>query len=78
MLRPRVVAIASMNAAVNFSAFSEPTSWRWSSPSRVPPLPVGPTGDAAPMLVPGAIAAMCAAIVMNAPAEAAHAPWGDT
>jgi hypothetical protein len=36
------------------------------------------TGWAAPMLVPGAIAAMSAEIVMMKPAEAARAPEGAT
>ena len=36
------------------------------------------TGWAAPMLVAGAIAATCAAMVMNTPAEAARAPVGAT
>ena len=36
------------------------------------------TGDAAPMLVPGAIAATCPASVMKVPAEAAQAPCGET
>jgi len=37
-----------------------------------------PTGCAAPMLLEGAIAAMCAASVMNTPAEPARAPGGPT
>ena len=40
--------------------------------------PVPETGDAAPMLVPGAIAAMLAATVTSVPAEAACAPRGET
>ena len=36
------------------------------------------TGCAAPMLVAGAMAATCAAIVMKTPAEAARAPVGAT
>src|SRR5689334_11297572 len=36
------------------------------------------TGDAAPRLVPGAMAAMCAAYKMNVPALAARAPLGAT
>ena len=35
-------------------------------------------GDAAPMFVPGAITATCAARVMNVPALAARAPDGAT
>ena len=45
------------------------------SPSRFSP---PATGCAAPICVFGAIAAMCAAIVMNVPAEAARAPAGLT
>ena len=37
-----------------------------------------PTGWAAPMFVPGAIAAMCPAIVINTPADPAPAPLGAT
>ena len=40
--------------------------------SRGCPRPCPPTGCAAPMLVPGAIAATCAAIVTKTPAEPAH------
>jgi len=40
--------------------------------------PLESTGWAAPMLVAGAIAATCPAIVMNVPAEAARAPAGAT
>ena len=40
--------------------------------------PWPPTGVAAPMLVPGAIAATCAASVMNVPALAARLPAGAT
>ncbi len=39
------------------------------------PMPTD-TGWAAPMLVPGAMAAMSAAMVMNMPADAALAPLG--
>jgi hypothetical protein len=48
----------------------------WLSPS----LGAGPSeiGVEEPMLVPSAIAAMSAAIVMNAPADAARAPAGPT
>ena len=41
-------------------------------------LPPAPTGCAAPILVPGAIAAMSAAMVIMTPAEAALAPLGAT
>ncbi len=49
------------------------------SPS-VPPMssPVPEMGLAAPMLVPGAIQARCAARVMNVPALAARPPAGAT
>jgi hypothetical protein len=56
-------------AAVSFMAFRSmvlsifPSSW---------------TGDAAPMCVVGAIAAIFAAIVMNTPADAARPPLGAT
>ena len=45
--------------------------------SMPPPIP-SPTGWAAPMFVPGAITAICAATVMMTPAEAALAPEGAT
>ena len=67
-----------MNAIVIFSAFSIDTSERSSPSSRVPPPPDTLIGDAAPMLVPGAIAAMWPANVMNVPADAAQAPFGET
>ncbi len=41
-------------------------------------LPCMPTGCAAPTFVPGAIAATCDASRMNAPADAACAPAGET
>jgi len=41
------------------------------------PMPMA-TGCAAPMFVPGAMAATWAEIVMSTPAEAALAPEGDT
>jgi hypothetical protein len=68
--RPRSVAMLRTNAAASFSTFFS------ISLSVVPPPTV--TGWAAPMLVAGAIAATCAAIVMNTPAEAARAPVGAT
>ena len=40
--------------------------------------PPAPTGWAAPMFVPGAMAAMSAAMVIITPAEAARAPLGAT
>ena len=69
-LRPRLCAIASLNEAVKLTIF-RPIVPLMSSP---PP----PTGWAAPMLVPGAMAATCAASVMNTPAEPAPAPLGAT
>ena len=59
-----------MNAAASFSIFT---------PS-VPPMssPVEVTALAEPMLVCGDIAATSAASVMNAPADAARAPSGET
>ena len=59
-----------MNAAASFSIL------RIISLSTAPP--PAATGCAAPMFVAGAMAATCAASVMNAPAEAARAPVGDT
>src|SRR5215467_14474269 len=62
--------MVSLKDAVKFSIFSPMTpltSW--------PPLA---TGCAAPMLVPGAIAAIWAAMVMNTPADPAPAPLGAT
>ena len=49
---------------------------RASVDSRSPPLPS--TAAAAPMFVPGAIAATFAAAVTKVPAEAACAPRGET
>ncbi len=69
-LRPRSCAIERANEAVKFSIFS-PITPATSSP------PV-PTGWAAPIVVPGAIAAIFAASVINVPAEAAPAPDGAT
>ena len=37
-----------------------------------------PTGEAAPIVVRGAIAVICATAAINVPAEAALAPVGDT
>jgi hypothetical protein len=68
--RPRRRAIASLKDAVKLSTFF-PSVPLMSSP---PP----PTGCAAPMLVPGAIAATCAASVMKTPADPAPAPLGAT
>ena len=48
-----------------------------SSSSEGAPPPI-PTGCAAPMLDPGAIAATFPAMVMKVPAEPAQAPWGAT
>src|SRR5512139_233355 len=58
-----------MNAAASLVTFSPMTE-------SIPPCRL--TGCAAPMLVPGAIAAMCAASVMNTPADPACAPLGAT
>ncbi len=69
-LRPRSAAIVRAKAAASFSTFLVISL-------SMPPPPTG-TGCAAPMLVAGAIAATCAAMVMNTPAEAARAPVGDT
>ena len=60
--RPRCCAMASLNDAVKFSTFFPIV------PGMSSPCP--PTGCAAPMLVPGAIAATCAAIVMKTPGRA--------
>jgi hypothetical protein len=85
--RPRSSAIDSAKAAVKFSTFSAMTSswvFRGSSPSsfldggRSCPEGMIETGWAAPMLVPGAMAATCPAMVMNVPAEPAQAPRGET
>ncbi len=59
-----------LSEAAKFSTFLR------MSPSMLSPC--GPTGWAAPMLVPGAIAAMFAAMVTKTPAEAAPAPDGAT
>ena len=59
-----------MNAAASFSIFLIDSL-------SIDPPPAA-TGWAAPMLVAGAIAAMWAARVMKAPAEAARAPVGET
>ena len=68
--RFRFSLIDLMNAAASLVAFS------FAMESVMPPCV--PTGCAAPMLVPGAIAAMLAASVMKAPAEADWAPEGAT
>ncbi len=68
--RPRSLAMAVMDAMASFMTLapSVPSmSWPWL-----------PTGDAAPMLVPGAIAARLPARVMKVPALAARAPAGAT
>ena len=62
--------MVSLNEAVKFSIFSPMT------PLTSCPPPA--TGWAAPMLVPGAMAAMLAARVMKTPAEPAPAPLGAT
>ena len=68
--RPRSRATVRMNAAASFSIFLIDSL-------SIDPPPAA-TGWAAPMLVAGAIAAMWAARVMKAPAEAARAPVGET
>jgi hypothetical protein len=68
-LRPRSVAMVRTKAAASFSIFFI------MSLSAPPPTA---TGWAAPIFVAGAIAATCAAIVMNTPADAARAPVGAT
>ena len=70
-LRPRFLAMPSMKLPVICSSFSFITSLVFSSP----PAPME-TGWAAPMLVPGAMAATSAASVMKQPALPAHAPSG--
>ncbi len=69
-LRPRCCAMLWLKEAVKFSIFLP----------RVPLIssPPPPTGCAAPMLVPGAIAVTWPASVMNVPAEPAPAPLGAT
>ena len=69
-LRPRSTAMVRAKAAASFSIFF------MLSLSMLPP-PTA-TGCAAPMLVAGAMAATCAAMVMNTPAEAARPPVGAT
>ena len=68
-LRPRSVAIERANAAASFATFFRLSL---SAP------PESATGCAAPMLVAGASAATCAAMVMKTPADAARAPVGAT
>src|SRR2546422_467132 len=68
-LRPRSSETVRMNATASFSIFFIIVL---SAP------PPSATGEAAPMLVAGAIAATWAAIVMKTPAEAARAPVGAT
>ena len=68
-LRPRWRATVRANAAASLVAL------------RASVESIGPCmliGVAAPMLVPGDIAATSAAITMNTPAEAARAPCGET
>jgi len=71
-LRPRSTAIERAKAAASFAIF-----FMLSLSAPAPPPPTA-TGCAAPMFVAGAIAATCAAMVMNTPAEAARAPVGPT
>ena len=69
-LRPRCSATLRACATMSLTTFSDMVS----SISRPP----APTGWAAPILVPGAMAAMSAAMVIITPAEAARAPEGLT
>ena len=69
-LRPRPWAMLRIKAAASWVALDARVSGR----SCPPPA----TGEAAPMLVAGAMAATCAAAVMKVPAEAARAPDGAT
>ena len=69
-LRPRSVAIERAKAAASFSTFLLISLSIWPPPAA--------TGCAAPILVAGAMAATCPAIVMKTPAEAARAPVGPT
>ena len=69
-LRPRCCAIVRAKVAAKFSIF-----WPISPLTSPPP---SSTGCAAPIVVPGAIAARFAASVMKVPADAALAPDGAT
>src|SRR3954469_26039553 len=69
-LWPRAVAIEWMLAIASLLTFSPSVPVRsW---------PPEPTGEAAPMFVPGAMYANAADIVMNVPALAARPPLGAT
>ena len=68
--RPRVSAIDLMLAIASLRTFSPIVPVMSSPPD--------PTGEAAPMLVPGAMYARFEASVMNVPALAARAPLGET
>src|SRR6476659_11262515 len=68
--RPRVSAIDLMLAMASLRTFSPIVPVMSSPPD--------PTGEAAPMLVPGAMYARFEASVMNVPALAARAPLGET
>ena len=70
LLRPRLSVTARKDAAVSFSTFSFIVPF--SSPPRAR------TGWAAPVFVPGAIAAKSAETRMMKPAEAAWPPLGET
>ncbi len=67
---PLLWAMPFMYAAASFSSFAA------ISPFVSPPLML--TGCAAPIFVPGVIAAICAAIAIKVPADAALAPLGAT
>ena len=68
--RPRTSAIERILAMASFLTFSP------SVPGMSSPWP--PTGDAAPISVPGAMSATLAARVMKVPALAARPPAGET
>ena len=69
-LRPRSAAMLRTSAVVSSSTFLRSVGGKsW---------PVPEIGAAAPMFVPGAIAATFAATVTSVPADAACAPRGDT
>ena len=69
-MRPRSTAIPRRYAAASSVAFDRIVSGRSSPPA--------PTGAAAPIVVAGAIAAICAAAATNVPADVAPAPDGAT
>ena len=74
LFRPRFSTMLSMKATVSFSTFLA-SSFPPSLSTSLPPID---TGCAAPMFVPGAIAATWPESVMKTPAEPAWAPSGET